>query len=419
MSNTAATIYVVPQYRGRSFSNAQVRGQVRGHARSHVRPQVHDLARLIGSGLVRGIGAVATVGLLAVTVTVAAAWIVNSALVTKPQMQTKSFTGPGALMLAQSEPPVVRTADTSFESKWARAATGGTPLMALQTAEEPAKPLIAMAPVATHVAKLIAAPAHIPLPPRRMAEQAHSAPSTAPSTAPLPPARPQLAALEVFGPPIEKFTPQRAGPPAPQIAAPQISAPQISAPQIAMVMPPAPSISEKRAAPQEAHNKSQAYPELDSRTAIYDISARTVFLPSGQKLEAHSGLYDKMDDPKYVHVRMRGATPPNVYDLTMREQLFHGVRAIRLNPVHEHKMFGRDGMLAHTYMLGPNGQSNGCVSFKDYDKFLQAFLRGEVDRLVVVPDGGTKLALAVRERRGQGGRYAANVAPPERYTGSW
>ena len=48
-------------------------------------------------------------------------------------------------------------------------------------------------------------------------------------------------------------------------------------------------------------------------------------------------------------------------------------------------MFGRDGMLAHTYMLGPNGQSNGCVSFRNYDKFLQAFLKGEVDRMVVVP----------------------------------
>jgi hypothetical protein len=47
-------------------------------------------------------------------------------------------------------------------------------------------------------------------------------------------------------------------------------------------------------------------------------------------------------------------------------------------------MFGRDGMLAHSYMLGSNGQSNGCVSFSDYPAFLNAFLRGEVDRLVVV-----------------------------------
>ena len=81
---------------------------------------------------------------------------------------------------------------------------------------------------------------------------------------------------------------------------------------------------------------------------------------------------------------MRGPTPPNVYDLTLREEIFHGVRAIRLNPVDDDKMYGRAGMLAHTYMLGPNGQSNGCVSFSDYDKFLRAFLKGQVDRMVVV-----------------------------------
>jgi len=45
---------------------------------------------------------------------------------------------------------------------------------------------------------------------------------------------------------------------------------------------------------------------------------------------------------------------------------------------------GRDGMLAHSYMLGPNGQSNGCVSFSDYSAFLEAYLKGDVDRLVVV-----------------------------------
>jgi type VI secretion system (T6SS) effector TldE1-like protein len=35
-------------------------------------------------------------------------------------------------------------------------------------------------------------------------------------------------------------------------------------------------------------------------------------------------------------------------------------------------------------MLGPNGQSNGCVSFKDYPRFLRAYLRGEIERIVVV-----------------------------------
>ena len=47
-------------------------------------------------------------------------------------------------------------------------------------------------------------------------------------------------------------------------------------------------------------------------------------------------------------------------------------------------MFGRDGILAHHYLLGPNGQSNGCVSLADYPAFLNAFLSGEIDRLVVV-----------------------------------
>jgi hypothetical protein len=129
--------------------------------------------------------------------------------------------------------------------------------------------------------------------------------------------------------------------------------------------------------------------EADSRTAIYDITAHTVYLPNGKRLEAHSGLGSFMDDVRYVNAKARGPTPPNVYALTVREQLFHGVRAIRLNPVGGGDMYGRDGMLAHTYMLGPNGQSNGCVSFSDYSAFLNAYLNGEIDRLVVVEHLGS------------------------------
>ncbi|HEY2137817.1 MAG TPA: DUF2778 domain-containing protein [Xanthobacteraceae bacterium] len=121
-----------------------------------------------------------------------------------------------------------------------------------------------------------------------------------------------------------------------------------------------------------------------SHTAIYDITAHTVYLPNGQRLEAHSGLGSRMDDPSAVTMRSTGPTPPNVYQLKLREASFHGVRAIRLNPVDDSKMHGRDGILAHPYMLGPNGQSNGCVSFDDYPAFLNAFLRGDVNRLVVV-----------------------------------
>jgi hypothetical protein len=129
-------------------------------------------------------------------------------------------------------------------------------------------------------------------------------------------------------------------------------------------------------------------PDLDDalrrKTAIYDITAKTVYMPNGERLEAHSGLGEKMDDPRYKHVRMQGVTPPNTYTLSLREALFHGVQALRMTPVDEAAMFGRDGILAHSYLLGPNGQSNGCISFRDYQKFLDAYLRGEVERVVVV-----------------------------------
>ena len=82
---------------------------------------------------------------------------------------------------------------------------------------------------------------------------------------------------------------------------------------------------------------------------------------------------------------MVGPTPPHVYDLELREASFHGVQALRLNPVGgEGEIYGRAGLLAHPYMLGPNGNSNGCVSVKDYDAFLRAYQNGEIKRLAVV-----------------------------------
>src|SRR5499427_5843109 len=122
----------------------------------------------------------------------------------------------------------------------------------------------------------------------------------------------------------------------------------------------------------------------DRFTAVYDISAHTVYMPDGTRLEAHSGLGSLLDDPQHPDLRMRGVTPPNIYNLELREQPFHGVRALRMIPQDESRTFGRSGILAHTYMLGPNGDSNGCVSFKDYNAFLQAYLRHDVKRLVVV-----------------------------------
>jgi Protein of unknown function (DUF2778) len=123
----------------------------------------------------------------------------------------------------------------------------------------------------------------------------------------------------------------------------------------------------------------------DRDTAVYDITAHTVYLPDGSKLEAHSGLGSNLDDPRSAKMRMRGVTPPHIYELKPREALFHGVPALRLNPVGgEEAIYGRDGLLAHTFMLGPNGDSNGCVSFKDYNAFLNAYRNQGIKKLAVV-----------------------------------
>jgi hypothetical protein len=133
---------------------------------------------------------------------------------------------------------------------------------------------------------------------------------------------------------------------------------------------------------------------LGARTALYDIEAHTVYLPSGERLEAHSGLGSRFDDPRSVSEKNRGATPPHLYDLELRRDLFHGVAALRLNPVGGGNMFGRAGILAHSYMLGPRGDSNGCVSFRDYPKFLRAFQNGEIARIAVVAHVGASYSVA-------------------------
>ena len=134
----------------------------------------------------------------------------------------------------------------------------------------------------------------------------------------------------------------------------------------------------------------------DNLTAVYDISARTLCMPNGLKLEAHSGLGSLMDDPAHVSERNVGATPPNVYELKPRERLFHGVQALRMIPVGGTDTLGRSGLLAHSYMLGANGDSNGCVSIKNYENFLRAFNNGEIKRLVVVASLGDSTSAARR-----------------------
>jgi hypothetical protein len=389
MTDTTASFYGVTKYNGRSVPRGDVRRAVRG--------------------AVIGVGTVAAAGAAAATAMVAAAWIASTALSTNSHIYARTQMGPGSFAIAGRYPAAAGAkfdlapelidsagvSDTSFEAKWANARVPASasanavpllPQLAVEVAvnvplpkPRPAvRPQIAQAAALTHVAGL--APAAVPA-------------SAPPHIVPLPPQRP--AGLASVPRPL------------PQPVRHELARSEggKAAPQIAMAAPPPPA--EPRVPPPVA-DKLAALPGPGSRTAVYDIAAHTVYLPNGEKLEAHSGLGDKLDNPRYANVRMRGPTPPNVYDLTLREKSFHGVQAIRLNPVDDDKMFGRDGMLAHTYMLGSNGQSNGCVSFKDYSKFLHAYLKGEVERLVVVARLDNTPVRTARARRAPADRYAFN-----------
>ena len=135
--------------------------------------------------------------------------------------------------------------------------------------------------------------------------------------------------------------------------------------------------------------------------AVYDISAARVYMPDGSVLEAHSGIGEMADNPRYVNVSMNGPTPPHIYNLRMREKLFHGVEAIRMLPLDGKNKYGRDGFLTHSYLLrGRTAQSHGCVAFKEYERFLNAFKQGKVKQIVVVPNGGQAAGIRVASAAG-------------------
>jgi hypothetical protein len=210
------------------------------------------------------------------------------------------------------------------------------------------------------------------------------APSQFSATAPLPPVRPaELRMTASLPAPTRSLTPSsartaEAAAPAPAAEPRSFFGRIFGAPQ-----PSGPVVAYAAAESGDLRNARSGSSGYDRYTAVYDISAHVVYMPNGARLEAHSGYGDMLDDPRHVAEHMRGATPPNVYELEPREQSFHGVDALRLKPVGG-STFGRAGLLAHSFMLGPNGDSNGCVSFKDYDAFLQAYRNGQVKRLAVV-----------------------------------
>jgi len=224
----------------------------------------------------------------------------------------------------------------------------------------PARPASDIMPLFVPHAEEPPPPEPAPLVGQSSPEPARPTPASTPQAIPLPPSRPAAVAV----------TEQAADAPIP--------------PRRPDGLERLPALKLQIAAVSQSE-LSARFARFDAYTAVYDLSAHTVYLPNGAKLEAHSGLGEWRDDARHVDEKDRGPTPPHFYDLTLREEPFHGVQALRLSPEGgPDAIFGREGLLAHTYMLGPNGDSNGCVSFRNYDAFLEAYQAGLVKHLAVV-----------------------------------
>ena len=346
----------------------------------------------------------------------------------KPAVLAKTpAKAPAAATVRASAPAAIAPGRSHDAIADARLATPPAVFASLSPAPLPPVPAPAMA------APPAAAPSLVPLPPSRSAVLPSTTPRTAPPppvvastsvsvsppgtapapsvasatepSVPLPPRRP-AGSFEIASAPRAEMSP-------PATVRPEMSPPATVRPEAPVVARPAP-VDTKPPAGETKVQKSAAATDASAqpdnrnffqrlfgslggpsapsgggpRAAVYDIAAHTVYMPNGERLEAHSGLGAHFDDPRSIAQKMQGVTPPNTYQLSLREKLFHGVPALRLTPTNESSMYGRVGMLAHTYMLGARGDSNGCVSFRDYNRFLQAYKNGEVTQLVVVTSGG-------------------------------
>jgi hypothetical protein len=259
------------------------------------------------NGVVIGLGAVVAVCVLVTVTMVLAAWIINITLATNRYIHAPVPIESGTKALAKydstlaSAPHAYKSArlstapaddpEVTFEAKWARAMAPAQVSVVTLVPEHPPEG-------ANNVLSPPPPLLDVPHSPAK-SEKAHARATLNPDAAPAFPL-PSTLPLPLKAPEWSTDFPlPRPHPSKHEIAGSPVDH---AAPQVAL------SSSTERNGPQQVHNKSMSLPDPDSRTAIYDISARTVYLPSGEKLEAHSGLGDKLDDPRYVHVKMRGPT---------------------------------------------------------------------------------------------------------------
>ena len=66
----------------------------------------------------------------------------------------------------------------------------------------------------------------------------------------------------------------------------------------------------------QTRRRLQAVVVLPVHGDLRHQGAQRSTMPNGERLEAHSGLGDRLDDPRFVHERMKGLGRPYVYDLS-------------------------------------------------------------------------------------------------------
>jgi len=273
---------------------------------------LRDCHRVIFGGVVIGLGTMAAACAMVACVTVAAAWIVAASLSANPYIHPSVSMGPETIALNYRYPILAGAPDVSASAPLP--VDHGYAPDPLLEAELTLTPTPSFAPANA-----------APLLTNRFTRRADHVPSVLLTPAPI-----QAAHAHAPDPTVDADLTRAAAPnsaptrhatvPTAHISEPARTREAVPQIQAAPAMPPASSSHKPLPSPQ-AHRDLISMPGTDSHTAVYDIEAHTVYLPGGDRLEAHSGLGKRLDDPRYVSEKNRGPTPPNVYDLVLRSDL--------------------------------------------------------------------------------------------------
>jgi len=114
-----------------------------------------------------------------------------------------------------------------------------------------------------------------------------------------------------------------------------------------------------------------------------------------------------LDDPVQCVTGIAASTPADyLRPDALRSAVPMACRRSAPTPVDENRFFGRERNLVHSYRPGSERPvERTCISFKDCLRFLQAFQRGEIDRIVV----GVRVSTGADVCRARNVRSASNT----------